>query len=383
MGQYVERNLPELYPDTKARFKAYIECLLQSDDVVSLLDEIAAYTDPNLESELVVPGGESRFFLHRELSPLAGKFQDLRYQTVIAYSRYFKNKTLFEMIANWFLGGDAEVVYGGIASWPVVRTMDEPGDKAFDQGYTMDMYVQSLSVVMFRMFYSMDKRLPGDSFESLVAGIDKIRDLLILVTPARVPVVFNTVPVYYVGAVPYKFDSDIASGNLYVEGVGVVANPDRPFYLEDKAEEVHLGYEGELRIGLEDGKAFMESDVFSKGMDVISSPFEDPDQLDIIAALSDEELGNPDTGFYAIVESNVISQSYSISREGRKLTLLLEGPFPISWVTIFSARSDSNLRGVLSDIKLEFNPALMRRYIRGQFPLYSVQVLIDFSWGGV
>jgi hypothetical protein len=376
--QYVERNFPELYPDTKSRFKAYIKCLLQSDDVVSMLDEIAAYTDPNLESELVAPGGESRFFMLRELHPLVGKYQDLRYQTVIAYSRYFKDKTLFEMIANWFLDGRAEVVYGGIASWPVVQTMDEQG-KAFDQGYTMDMYVQSLHVVMFRLFYSMDGRIAGDSFESLAAGIDKIQDLLILVTPARVPVVFNTVPMYYVGLAPYEFESNIDTGNLYVKGEGVSVNPNRPFYLEDKAAEVHLAYEGDLDVEMEDGGVFIKPGVFSKGMSVLSSPFEDPDQMEIISGLRDDELGSKDSGYYAIVESNVVSQYYSISREGRRLKLLLEGPFPISRITIFSAESTSGLREVLSDIKLEFDPGVMRRYIRGLFPLYSVQVLIDFS----
>lgn len=375
----MERNFPELFPDTKARFKAYIKCLLQSDDVVSLLDAIAERTDPNLESELVAPGGVSNFFLNQELHPLAYKLKDLRYQTVITYSRYFKNKTLFNMIANWFLNGEAEAVYGGIASWPVVKTMDEPGNKMMDQGYTMDMYVQGLSVVMFRMFYSMDKYIPGDSFEDLVASIDKIQDLLILVTPARVPVVFNTVPMYYVGIAPYKFNSDIDSGNLYVDGAGVSANPNRPFYLKDKEEEVHLWYEGDLNVELEDGKAFVESGVFSKGMSVVSSPFEDPDQLSILANLKDEELGDPDLGYFSDVESNVLSQHYTISRERRKLTLLLEGSSPISRVTIFSVRSDHSLRGVLNDIRLEFDLAMMRRYIRGSFPLYSVQVLIDFS----
>lgn len=379
MEQYIERNFPELYPDTKARFKAYINCLLQSDDVVSLLNSIGSYTDPNLESELSVPGGDSNFFMHRELHPLAYKFKDLRYQTVIAYSRYFKDKTLFEMIANWFLVGEAEVLYGRIASWPLVKTMDEPGPKTMDQGYVMDMYVQSLHVVMFRMVYSMDRRIPGDSFESLEESINKIQDLLILVTPARVPVVFNTVPMYYVGVAPYEFDSDIDSGNLYVEGAGVYSNPNRPFFLEDKREEVHLGYEGDLEIELEGGEAFIKEGVFSKGMTVVSSPFEDHVQLGIIAGLKDEELGNQDGGCYGIVESNVVGQHYTMSREGRKLTLLLEGPFPIFRVSIFSARSDSSLRDVLSDIKLSFDPTYMRRHIRGSFPLYSVQVLINFG----
>jgi hypothetical protein len=347
--------------------------------VVSLLNDIAKYTDPNLESELVAPGGDSLFFLNRELHPLAYKFQDLRYQTVITYSRYFKNKSLFEMISNWFLNGKAEVIYGGIATWPVVRTMDEPDKQTMDQGYTMDMYVQSLSVIMFRMVYSMDRRIPGDSFEVLKESIDKIQDLLILVTPARVPVVFNTVPMYYVGIAPFKFDSDIDSGNLYVEGKGVTANPNRPFYLVDKKKDAHLVYEGDLDIEIDGVDAYVKAGVFSKGMDVLSSPFEDPDQMSIIATLADEELGDPTTGYFADVTSNVLGQHYDISREGRRLTLLLEGPFPISWITIFSARSTSPIRGVLSDIKLQFDPAEMRRYIRGSFPLYSVQVLIDFS----
>jgi hypothetical protein len=371
--QYVERNFPELYPDTKNRFKAYINSLLGSEDVVSLLDSIGAYTDPNLESELAVSGGESSFFMHRELHPLAYKYQDLRYQAVIAYSRYFKDQTLFEMIADWFLGGDAVVSYGGVASWPVVQTMDEPGNKAFDQGYSMDMYVQGLPVLVFRLFYSLDRRVLGDSFDDLVAGINKVLDLLVLVTPARIPVLFHTIPVFYVGCAPYKFESDIVSGNLYVEGEGVASNPDRPFHLESRGEEVYLAYDGDLEFELEDGKVFTKSGVFSGGMSVALSPFEDPDQLNIVAGLDTGKLGSGDNGYYFVVESNVFSQYYSVSRKGRKLIVLLEGPAPVTSLRIFS-----NYAG-LNDIELEFDPALMPRYISDSFPLYSVQVLIDFG----
>jgi hypothetical protein len=368
--QYVERNFPDLFPETKRRFRIYINSLLQSDGVVSLMDSIAAHTDPNLESELAVSGGESLFLMPGELHPLARKYRDLRFQTVIAYSRYFKDRTLFEMIANWFLGGDAEVRYGNIASWPVARTMDEP-NKAFDQGYTMDMYVQGLAAVTFRMFYSLDSRVPGDSFESLVSSIDKVYDLLILVTPARTPVIFNTIPTYYVGAAPYKFE--VVSGGLYVEGAGVSSNPNRPFYLENAKEKVNLIYEGDLSVENEGGGIFINSDVFSVGMEAVSHPFEDPVQLSIIADLDAEELGNPDGGYYASVASDVVSPYWVLSREGRRLTLLLEGPTPISRVVLFSEHP------ALADIVLEFNPALMYRYIRGPFPLYGVRVLIDFS----
>jgi hypothetical protein len=369
VDQYVERNFPDLFPDTKIRFKKYISSLLGSSEVVSLLGDIAAYMDPNLESELLGPGGESLFFMHRELHPLAHKYQDLRYQAVLAYSRYFKDQTLFDMIANWFFDGKAEVRYGGVATWPVVKTMDEPR-KAFDQDYTMDMYVQGLSVVMFRMLYSLDRRIPGDSFEFLVEIIDRIYDLLVLVSPARLPIIFNTIPTFYVGAAPYKFE--VISGGLYVEGMGVSANPNRPFYLENQGEVVRLMYEGDLEFEMVDGELFAKSGMFSKGMEVVSHPFDDPVQLDVIANLDDEKLGS-NGGHYFNVESNVISQYFLISREGRKLTLLLESPIPISKITVFSEHLG------LNDIVMEFNPNLVQRYIRGPFPLYGVVVIIDFS----
>jgi hypothetical protein len=370
--QYIERNFPDLFPATKSRFKAYINALLHSEDVSSLLDSIAAYTDPGLESELTVPGGASEFFLHRELHPLAGKYQDLRFQTVLAYSRYFKDETLFRMIADWFLKGDAEVRYGNIATWPVVKTMDEPR-KYFDQGYTMDMYVQGLSVVMFRMFYSLDRRIPGYSFEELKANIDELFNLLILVTPARVPVIFNTVPSFYIGIAPFKFDLDVVSGGLYVEGESVSVNPNRPFFLENDREVVNLLYEGDLEVEMENGMVFTGSGTFSGGMEVPVHPFDDQNQLDILAGLSVDKLGNKDGGYYASVESSMEGPYVFISREGRRLTLLVESSVPIQWITLFSEHPE------LSNIEMRFNTSLMPRYIQGAFPLFGVRVFIDFG----
>jgi hypothetical protein len=370
----VERNFPDLFPDTRERFKAYINSLLQSEDVSSLLDNIAAYTDPNLESELLGPGGDSVFFLHKELHPLAAKFQDLRRQTVLAYSRYFKDETLFKMIASWFMKGDAEVSYGNIARWPIVKTMDEPR-KHFDQGYTMDMYVQGLQVLMFRMFYSLDRRIPGDSFEELVASIKELYDLLILVAPARIPIIFNTIPTFYVGIAPFRFYLDLVSGDLYVEGRWVSSNPNRPFFLEHDGEVVNLLYEGDLDIEMENGKVFIGSGSLSGGVELPAHPFDDQDQLDVIAGLSPDKLGNSDGGYFFNVDCNVVGPYVSISRKGRQLTLLVEGFSPILWVTVFSGHP------ALSNIEMKFDPNVMPRYMSGAFPLYGVRILIDFSGG--
>jgi hypothetical protein len=378
VGQYIERNFPFMFPDTKARFKAYIECLLSSSDVNSLLDAIAAYTNPGLESELISPMGDSSFFFHRELHPLAHQYRDLRYQVVLAYSRYFKDLTLFNMIGDWFLDGKAEISYGGLASWPVVSTMDEPWSPCFDQTYTMDMYDQSLPVLMFRMFYVRDDRLQGSLYEDLVASIKRVEDLMILVTPARVPVLFHTVPSYYVGMIPFKFDSDIDSGNLYVEGDGVSANPNRPFYLVPDGEVTELGYEGDLEFDMDGGDLHLTSGSFLTGLTLVSSPFNDEEQLEIIAGLNVEDLGRrPDSegvvGYYYSVLSNVTPQRYFIFRAGRRLTILLDCPTAINRVVVFSNHPE------LSDIVMEFDPDSMPRYAVGPVPLFSVRVVIDFD----
>jgi hypothetical protein len=379
VSRYVERNFPSLLPDTKARFAAYIKSLLSSSDVNSLLDRVAAYTNPGLESELLSPSGESSFFFHRELHPLARQYQDLRYQTVLAYSRYFKDLTLFKLIGDWFLSGEAEASYGGV-SGEAVSTMDESWDPRFDQLYTMDMYSQGLSVVMFRMFYVQDKRIPGSSYGDLVASIKKARDILLLVAPARVPVVFNTIPSYYVGVVPFKFDSDIASGNLYVEGEGVAANPNRPFFLVPEGEVTDLAYEGSLKFEREGDDLYTTSDSFLVGLTMLSSPFEDDAQLDIIAGLEDADLGRKSDfgeggGYFYSVVSNVAPLRYSISRAGRELTILLEGPWAVTDVTIFSGHPG------LSDIVLQFDPEAMPRYESESLPIFSVRVIVDFGGG--
>jgi hypothetical protein len=379
--QYVERNFPSLLPDTKGRFEAYIKCLLSSSDVNSLLDSIAAYFNPGLEAEFAFPVGESKFFFHRELHPLARQYQDLRYQAVLAYSRHFKDLTLFNMIADWFLCGRAEVSYGSLASWPVAKTMDEEWIPCFDQEYTMDMYDQGLPVLMFRMFYLRDGRLQGNSFEELVASIKSVLGLIVLVAPARVPVIFHTVPVYYVGIVPFKFESDIDSGNLYVSGEGVAANPNRPFYLVPDGEVTELGYEGDLEFRAEDGCLYATSDTFFNGMTLVSSPFEDEAQLGLIAGLNAEELGRRpnaewEVGYYYSVVSNVIPQRCTLSRAGRRLAVLLDCPINITEVTIFSSHPE------LSDIVVRFDPGLMPRHIKGSVPLFGVQIIIDFNVGG-
>jgi hypothetical protein len=373
VAQYIKRNFPDLFPETMGRFEAYISSLLGSEDVVAMLDIIASYTDPGMESGLMSPGGDSSFFFNQELHPLAQKYQDLRYQTVITYSRYFKDMTLFQMINDWFLDGAAQVSFSSIASWPVVKTMDESHNKAFDQGYHMDMFVQSLSVLMFRMFYTSDYRIPGNSFQTLVASIDKIWDLLVLVTPARIPVIFNTIPMYYVGGLkeaPYEFLSDIVSGNLYVDGKDVFSNPNRPFYLENQGNEVHLAYEGSFEIRREGDEVVFEYD--SGGMTVVASPFEDPVQSGVAAGLDENFLGIKE-GYYFEVTSNVPGQFYDISREGRRLKILLDCMSPITDVTVRSNHS------LLDDVVLSFDPDSILRHVQGSFPLYSVQIILDFD----
>jgi hypothetical protein len=342
------------------------------------LDSIAAYTNPGLETELLSPAGESGFFFHRELHPLAHQYRDLQYQTVLAYSRHFKDLTLFNMIGDWFLNGKAEVYYGGLSSRPVARVMDEEWNPCFDQEYTMDMYDQGLPVLMFRMFYLRDRRLQGDSFEDLVASIKRVLGLIILVVPARVPVIFHTVPTYYVGITPFKFESDIDSGNLYVSGEGVAANPNRPFSLVPNGEVTELGYDGALEFKIEDGNLYATSGDFSTGLTMVSSPFEDDAQLSLIAGLNVEDLGRrPDSdgevGYFYSVVSNVFSQRYTLSRTGRRLTVLLDCPIQITEVFIFSGHPG------LSDIVMQFDPNLMPQYVKGSVPLFSVQIVINFD----
>jgi hypothetical protein len=245
----------------------------------------------------------------------------------------------------------------------------------------MDMYDQGLPVVMFRMFYIRDGRLQGNSYEELVSSIKSVKDILLLVTPARVPVVFHTVPSYFVGSVPFKFESDIVSGNLYVEGEGVTVNPIRPFSLVPKGEVTELGYEGSLKFELDEGNLYATSDTFLVGLTMISSPFDDEDQLEILAGLASEDLGRKSdfeggAGYFYSVVSNVNPQRYSISRVGRRVTILLEGPLAVTDVTIFSNHSE------LSDIVMRFDPNSMPRYESISLPIFGVQIIIDFGVGG-
>jgi hypothetical protein len=108
-------------------------------------------------------------------------------------------------------------------------------------------------------------------------------------------------------------------------------------------------------------------------MEVMSHPFDDPVQLGIIAGLDAAKLGDSNGGYYSGIDSNVVSPYWVLSREGRKLTLLLEGPNPISRVALFSGHPE------LVDVVLKFDSELMPRYIRGTFPLYGVRVVVDFS----
>jgi hypothetical protein len=223
------------------------------------------------------------------------------------------------------------------------------------------------------MFYSLDQRVPGNSFEELRANIDELYDLLVLVTPARVPVIFNTVPSFYISIAPFKVDLDVVSGGLYVEGEGVSADPNRPFFLENEGERVNLLYDGDLHVEMEDGMVFTGSGSFSKGMEVMVHPFSDPDQLSILAGISADKLGNKDGGYFYSVETSIEGPYVTISREGRRITLLVESSGPIQWVTLFSEHPD------LNDIEMKFDISMMPRYIKGAFPLFGVRVFIDFS----
>jgi hypothetical protein len=343
-----------------------------------------------MESMAETPDGHSVFIVPRELHPLAQKYMDVKSQTVLTYSRYFKDMTLFRMLADWYLRGEARVSYEPLVSWDIAKTTDEEKQKHTDRGFYTDMFLLGIPVIYYRLFYSRDARVPGDSYQDVYDSIINSRDLLFLVIPARLPVIFNTIPCYYVGPIslsPFIFRLSLVSGELVLESEYPV--PDFSLEAEDSmvlGSPKHLMYDGDLDVGIEsDGHAYLYSEAaisvdVQLGMDVVSSPFDDADQMEILKSFTGEDLDR----YYRDVVCNELNfvggqvnnyYVYPPEWEGRRKVIMLDSQNPITEVVIYSGYEG------LSDIRLEFFPELMPRYLGVDVPLYSVRIMIDFDLG--
>jgi hypothetical protein len=281
------------------------------------------------------------------------------------------------MVAAEFLTGEATVRYGRNLVKATIKTTDEYGSKMTDQGYYTDSYLEAFPVLVFELPYAIDERLPGVYYEDLIKNIEKVFELLFLVLPARVPIVFNTIPYFYVGLVdlvPFKFHVD--GSQLLVE-----YNPPPPdVYLVPDGVKKYLHYDGDLDLhrgvaaqGEDANHVYLglESSPPSVAYDstyVIESPFSVPDQVGVIAGFSESDIEH----YYSNVFSNVQNQYVSFKFDGKKKIILVDGMVEISEVIIYSGRSD------LNNIILKFEDSKIRRYFSG-VPLYSVQIMIDFN----
>jgi hypothetical protein len=204
--RYVNRNTPDAFPALRKYFKGYIYSLLNSGEVEGRLEFLRGLTDAGVPGE----GGShaGSLFLHGELHPLAESFSDYKYQVAFAYSRLFKDLSLYRIAGGLFFSAFSVVQDYIVGSGTLLSTdivVGQASGKSVygstDTGYYTDEAVEGVLIIRYFLEFPMDSRLgdaESDSFEESIRGVC---GLLQLVAPARLAVLFHVDFYFYIGKV--------------------------------------------------------------------------------------------------------------------------------------------------------------------------------------
>jgi len=208
--KFVLRSVPETMKVTARNIEGYVTAMLKS-----LVDDELWKTE--VDAEGISRFGKENIFrdafaslrtnaeakrIHNELSPLSQRFSDDRYQSVIAYSRLFKDFHLFKMIGDVFLGGAKPIMVRGDAFYQsMVLETDEPLEPTTDvSGLYTDMRENAYPVIRYDLSYSNDPRLMElglPSYGQLYGILKDVVDFISIVIPARLMVLLNAIPCFY------------------------------------------------------------------------------------------------------------------------------------------------------------------------------------------
>jgi len=180
--KYISRTVPKSLPVVAKFEEAFLKSLLMSGKVRSSLNSLDSYSGANSD-----PEADAFNFVLRDYCAVVGVSYEPWFREAIlrclvrkdeAFFRWFGEKYLQAVDMKWTRGGQTEVIYN-TDNEDEVMGIEEA---TTDEDYFTDMSVRSASAII----YYFDEPL------NVVLGrLEKVANLLYLVLPARLPVIFD------------------------------------------------------------------------------------------------------------------------------------------------------------------------------------------------
>ena len=209
VSKYISKTTPESLPLVGKFYAAYMGALLKSSLITGALDTLHAISGADSD-----PDVESLNFLLKDFCSSVGVNYEARYREAILRSLVRKDEEFFRWFGDQYLGGVRvlRLRAGLFGDKEGIETTDmeiEDEIATTDMGLFTDMYIRAPTTIVF------DFESQGMTKDKAIQMIEKVIDLLLLVSPARLPVLFRFVPDEEVGSIDIDGGGPSASDSWY------------------------------------------------------------------------------------------------------------------------------------------------------------------------